>query len=302
MGRAAAGRGRGAVRDPARPADPARAYRRRLRRRRWQLRGHRLEDRSAAVRGGAGGRRRAAGRLPAGLVPSDRCARRTGECRLPPRRGRGHHPAGRPARRGRTAGPGHRHGAVERTPADRALVELCRQLLATGTLPEVRGERPQVRVSIELLVLCSERGVAGVGGGELAFAGPISPETARRLACDASVVRVITGPDGLPLDCGRTQRTATAAIRRAVELRDGHCVFAGCTAPAAWCDVHHVVHWAYGGPTSCENGALLCERHHTAVHEGRFSVARDSGTAVWHTYRPDGSEIVLPRRNHPLRL
>src|SRR4051794_29377872 len=51
MGAAAAGRGRGAVRDPARPAHPARADRRRLRRRRWQLRGHRLEDRSAAVRG-----------------------------------------------------------------------------------------------------------------------------------------------------------------------------------------------------------------------------------------------------------
>ena len=66
-----------------------------------------------------------------------------------------------------------------------------------------------------------------------------------------------------------------------------------CTAPAAWCDVHHVVHWVHGGPTSCENGALLCERHHTAVHEGRFSVARDPGTTVWHTYRPDGTEIHI---------
>ena len=56
------------------------------------------------------------------------------------------------------------------------------------------------------------------------------------------------------------ERTATAAIRRAVEFRDLHCVFAGCRAPAAWCDVHHVIHWAHGGVTSCENGALLCER------------------------------------------
>src|SRR4051795_2456112 len=103
---------------------------------------------------------------------------------------------------------GHRPAGDRRSHAERqgdALVELGRQLLAAGTLPEVRGERPQVRVSIDLLALCSERGVAGVGGGELPFAGPISPETARRLACDASVVRVITGPDGLPLDCGRTQ-------------------------------------------------------------------------------------------------
>jgi putative intracellular protease/amidase len=95
------------------------------------------------------------------------------------------------------------------------------------------------------------------------------------------------------LDVGRAQRTATAAIRRAVEFRDGHCVFAGCTAPAAWCDVHHVIHWVHGGPTSCENGALVCERHHTAVHEGGFQIARDPGTAVWHTYRPDGREIQI---------
>ena len=112
------------------------------------------------------------------------------------------------------------------------------------------------------------------------MAGPISPETARRLACDASVVRVITGPDGLPLDVGRAQRTASAAIRRAVELRDGTCVFAGCDAPPEWCDVHHVIHWAYGGATSCDNGALLCERHHTSCHEGGFTVRRECSFTI----------------------
>jgi hypothetical protein len=58
-------------------------------------------------------------------------------------------------------------------------------------------------------------------------------------------------------------------------------------------NIHHVDHWAWGGETSCDNGALICERHHTAVHEGGFRVARDPGTAVWHTYRPDGSEIRI---------
>ena len=132
-----------------------------------------------------------------------------------------------------------------------------------------------------------------MAGGHLPFAGPIGPETARRLACDAGVVRILTDPAGLPLDVGQEQRTAPAAIRRALEQRDGHCVFTGCTTPAAWCDVHHVIHWAHGGPTSCENGALLCERHHTAVHEGGFTIARDPGTTDWHTYRPDGTEIQI---------
>ena len=191
---------------------------------------------------------------------------------------------------------GHRPAGDRRTSGERrgdALIELARQALNAGTLPQVRGERPQVRVSIDVMALCAERAALGVIGGELPFGGPITPETARRIACDAGIVRMLTGPYGLPLDVGREQRTATAGIRRATEERDRHCVFAGCTAPPAWCDIHHPWHWVYGGPTSLDNSALLCERHHTCCHEGGFTVARDPGTAAWHTYRPDGSEIQI---------
>jgi hypothetical protein len=190
---------------------------------------------------------------------------------------------------------GDRSAGDVRSHAERqadALVALARGALDGGSLPDVRAERPHVRVTIDWQALCAARGASGVSGGSLGWAGPICPETARRLACDAGVVRVITGPDGLPLDVSRAQRTATAAIRRAVEVRDGHCVFAGCDAPPEWCDVHHVVHWAHGGPTSCDNGALLCERHHTACHEGGFSVSRDPGTSRWHTWRADGTEVL----------
>ena len=196
---------------------------------------------------------------------------------------------------------GDRPAGDRRSHAERqadALITLCRQALDAGTLPTVHGERPHVRVTIDWQALSAARGAAGAAGGELAWAGPITAETARRLACDASVARIITGPDGLPLDVGRAQRTASAAIRRAVELRDGHCVFADCDNPPEWCDVHHEIHWAHGGVTSCDNGGLLCEPHHTACHEGGFTVHRDPGTGIWHTYRPDGTEIH-PRRAGP---
>jgi hypothetical protein len=190
---------------------------------------------------------------------------------------------------------GDRPAGDARSHAERqgdALVALARGALDGGGLPTVRGERPHVRVTIDLMALCAERGAAGFAGGSLGWAGPINPETARRLACDAGVSRIITGPNGLPLDVGREQRNASAGIRRAIEVRDEHCVFTGCDAPPEWCDVHHVIHWAHGGPTSCENGALLCERHHTSCHEGGFSIRRDPGTARWHTYRPDGTEVL----------
>ncbi len=97
----------------------------------------------------------------------------------------------------------------------------ARGALDGGSLPDLRGERPHVRVTIDRFALCAARGAPGVSGGSLGWTGPINPETARRLACDASVSRLVTGPDGLPLDVGRAQRTASAAVRRAVEIRDG---------------------------------------------------------------------------------
>jgi hypothetical protein len=54
------------------------------------------------------------------------------------------------------------------------------------------------------------------------------------------------------------------------------------------------VHWEDGGDTSVENSGLLCERHHTKVHHG-YTIERDP-QGRWHTYRPDGTEILI----HPL--
>ena len=82
-------------------------------------------------------------------------------------------------------------------------------------------------------------------------------------------------------------------LRRAVEVRDRSCVFAGCDAPTHWCDVHHVQEWLRDdGETSLDNSALLCERHHTKVHHG-FRVERQPD-GRWRTWRPDGTEILVP--------
>jgi hypothetical protein len=106
------------------------------------------------------------------------------------------------------------------------------------------------------------------------------------------VSRVVMGPDGQLLDLGRTHRVVPPHLRRAVEIRDRHCVFAGCDAPSHWCDVHHVLEWlAHDGDTSLENSALLCERHHTKVHHG-FRVERQPG-GRWRTWRPDDTEILI---------
>jgi hypothetical protein len=171
-----------------------------------------------------------------------------------------------------------------------ALVQLADNALASGELPTLRGHKPQVLVTIPLADLVDT--TIGAGAGRTGFGGIISAAKARWLACDGNVTRVVMGPDGQPLDYGRTKRIVPPHLRRAVEVRDHGCVFAGCDAPTHWCDVHHVAEWVAGeGPTDLPNSALLCERHHTKVHHG-FRVERQPD-GRWRTWRPDGTEIVV---------
>ena len=195
-------------------------------------------------------------------------------------------------------------GPDDRTPAQRradALGEICRQWLDRSDRPTVAGERPHVTVTVDAGALTDpdltgeegtalERGRPGAPGlrSELDHAGPVDPSTARRLACDASVMRVVLAGRSEPLDVGRRTPVIPPAMRRAVIVRDRHCRFPGCDRPHAWCDAHHIVHWADGGPTAVRNLLLLCRRHHRKVHEpGGFRLELLDGRPVFR--RPDGS-------------
>ncbi|MEI4274237.1 DUF222 domain-containing protein, partial [Klenkia sp. LSe6-5] len=163
-----------------------------------------------------------------------------------------------------------------------AFVQLADLHLATGTLPVLRGNKPQVTAIIQLEDLADPQthpAATRLGSGATA-----TNTVARQAACDGDVARILLGPDGLPLDVGRSRRLVPDHIRRAAEVRDGGCVFAGCHAPAWWCDAHHLVHWIDGGATSLENTALLCERHHTQVHHG-YALRWDPDEKHWRTFR-----------------
>jgi hypothetical protein len=69
-----------------------------------------------------------------------------------------------------------------------ALTELARRALEAGRLPQTGGVRPQLLVTVDLDSLTGHPG--GIGG-EAGWAGPLEPETCRRLACDGAVTRVL---------------------------------------------------------------------------------------------------------------
>jgi hypothetical protein len=133
-----------------------------------------------------------------------------------------------------------------------------------------RADRYQVVLHVDLETLSAE---GGIGRSELEDGTRLSAETARRLSCDAGLVRVAQKADGTVLDVGRKTRTTPGALRRALEIRDRGCRFPGCGL--RFTDAHHVKHWADGGETSLDNCLLLCRHHHRLVHEGRWTIGFD---------------------------
>ncbi len=169
-----------------------------------------------------------------------------------------------------------------RTPRQRradAVTEVCRFWLdRNDTAVTSGGTKPHITVTVDYDHLVgsgrSDANVAPTIGSDRDLlpeidGTPVDALDIRRLACDADIVRMVVRGGSEILDVGRATRTVPSAMRRAVEHRDGGCTWDGCDALAGWCDAHHVVHWAAGGPTSLDNLRLLCRRHHRAVHVGR---------------------------------
>lgn len=175
-----------------------------------------------------------------------------------------------------------------------ALMEVAERSLGGSSSPRPAAERHQVIVHADIEALAGEGEQAGCG---LKEGPPICAESARRLACDSSLVSILHGPQGA-LDVGRKTRAVPPSMRRALDDRDeGRCRFPGCENHH-WVDAHHIVHWARGGETKLDNLVLLCGHHHRLVHEGGFGVARKADGALVFR-RPDG--MVVPAVPSPIR-
>ncbi len=166
-----------------------------------------------------------------------------------------------------------------------ALALLAETALHHGLDPGTSGERYQVVVHVDAQVLADpERpGQSVLEGGT-----HVSAETSQRLACDASRVVMRHDDEGRLVEIGARTRTIPPALRRALHHRDQGCRFPGCGL--RFTQGHHLRHWAHGGPTTLSNLALLCRRHHRAVHEEGYQVARLPDGALQFR-RPDGRPL-----------
>jgi hypothetical protein len=170
-------------------------------------------------------------------------------------------------------------GAYDDRPLPRrladALIEVANHALDLGVVPGKGGQRAhlQLTASVETVM-----GLDGASGGDLEFAGPVTAATVQRIACDASIRRVLLGPRSVVMDVGHARRLPTVSGRDALRAQSSGCDWPRCDRPVPYTNAHHLVHWAHGGETKLENLVLLCYSHHWRVHEGGWQLVRaDAG-------------------------
>jgi hypothetical protein len=158
--------------------------------------------------------------------------------------------------------------------------------------------RDTILIGIGLDALPS--GVGTASSSSTAGGSPLTAAAIRRKACDAELIPVILGAAGQVLDLGRRTRIWSPALRAAIVLRDGGCVFAGCDQPPAFCEIHHRKHWANGGCTDQCNGDLLCLRHHHLCHEGGWSITIGPDPGRTPYFHPPSAGKPLKGQRRPL--
>lgn len=171
------------------------------------------------------------------------------------------------------------------TTMQRLQVDAFAELVAQSSLVDARTAEVIVLVDLDTL----RSGILGRDGVcETSAGADLSPETARRLACDARLLPAVLGGDGVQLDLGRARRLASRDQRRALRTLHQTCAHPSCDVPIDRCRIHHVTAWEHLGPSDLSNLVPLCGRHHHLVHEGGWTLTMtEDRVAIWRT--PDGT-------------
>jgi hypothetical protein len=185
-----------------------------------------------------------------------------------------------------TATPGFRRA--------QAFTDMCRQAADHAeTCQTGAGSRATIIVTVDKDDLVHGTGVGDVEGGSVLPGAAI-----RRIACDAALILSTLRADGTTLGFGRKTRMVATGLKTHLVSRDGGCVFPGCDARPAWCQVHHLIHWGRKGRTEPCNLVLLCHFHHHLMHEGGWTT---TGTADnLHFHPPNGAPPRAAER-HSIR-
>ncbi len=161
------------------------------------------------------------------------------------------------------------------------------ELEIEAELRRIEQRVPEISALVDVSYLVDELHARGLHETEDGVVLPVS--TIRRLCCDAEIIPVVLGGDGVALDVGRGARTVTRGQRRALRAMHRTCINRDCNVPFSQTKAHHIRWWVRDrGPTDVDNLAPLCDRCHHLVHEGGWILTMTPDrVATW--IRPDGT-------------
>ena len=158
----------------------------------------------------------------------------------------------------------HDTGGTEQSPPLPSTVDGFLRLIEAGWDADA-ARRPHGAHTTVVVHLDIERRAAAL------HLGPLLTGAERRyLTCDATC-EVWLERHGQPIGAGRSTRTISRRLRRALEHRHPACVVPGCGATRGL-HAHHIRHWEDGGPTELANLVLVCPFHHRAHHRGLITI------------------------------
>ncbi len=178
-------------------------------------------------------------------------------------------------------------------------------LAAASTPPDAQTPEPVVDIVVDQATFEAAIAAAVSGHPVTTIVPPAAADPTRR-RCEildgtlldpldvltAAVVghvrRVVYDSASTTIDLGRASRLFTGLSRLAVWLQGTRCIWPGCGH--RHCQIDHSTAWNDSGPTNPANGSPLCGWHNRWKTRG-YRTWRDA-SGIWHTYRPDGTEII----------
>ncbi|MCY7287143.1 MAG: HNH endonuclease, partial [Cryobacterium sp.] len=185
-----------------------------------------------------------------------------------------------------------RSGGQKRADILRGVLEAATRHPGTPTLG---GAAPTVMIHVNQADLTAGRGVGWIDGVD----APVSLTTVTQALCAGGYQEVLFGENNEVLSLSTEKRFFTRAQRRAIAARDEGCTIPGCSVPAAWCEVHHVIPWHLGGKTTINNGVLLCWFHHHSIDTSGWQIRMIHGTPeIKAPFCYDPTQTWRPAANH----
>ena len=161
--------------------------------------------------------------------------------------------------------------------------------------PRMGGAAPTVMVHVNAVDLQNDTGVGWIDGVE----APVSLRTVKQMICAGGYQKATFGDNGQILRLTVKQRFFTTHQRKAITARDGGCVIPGCTVPAYWSEIHHVIPWQHGGPTDISNGVNMCWFHHHTIDTSGWEIRMIHGKPQIRAPRlHDPNQQWIPARKH----